>query len=270
MAITQLKTNYDFCKQEFISVISHELKTPLSSVIGFLDVLRDEICSIEKESGIESDYDSKQKSQISNCLKYISEINQAAIDMNELIHDLLDVGQVASGRFSVDLSNNVEVKDFIMRSVRLNQDYAIKRGISLKVEIAEGIDYIHLDSKRMKQVLTNLLSNAIKYSNRGSEVRVICKNISPHPLYKGLKSDPEFLEISVIDQGFGMNQSQIQVAFQKYKTASNHNSTTIDSFGLGLPIAKHLIEMQKGILEVESEPNQGTKMIMKFPYADEQ
>lgn len=81
----------------------------------------------------------------------------------------------------------------------------------------------------MKQILTNLISNAVKYSPRHSEIKIICKN-----------SDG-FLEISVIDQGFGMSTPQIQTAFQKYQTIQNPNSDSVDSFGLGLAITKHLV-----------------------------
>jgi signal transduction histidine kinase len=106
----------------------------------------------------------------------------------------------------------------------------------------------------------------VKYSPKQSEVKIICRNISPHPLLASTKPNPEFLEILVIDQGFGMNEEQVKNAFEKYQTIQNPNSGTVDSFGLGLPIAKHLVEMQNGIIEVKSELNVGTEIKLRFPY----
>lgn len=247
---------------EFLSAISHELKTPLHSIMGFSDILRDEIGNIKSDSVSISD----NSNSVTECLDYISEITQAALEMSDLISDLLDVGQVSSGNFSADLSDKIDITDVIKRAVRLNHSYALRGNISFKVEITEGIKFIKLDAKRMKQVLTNLISNAVKYSPKQSEVRIICKNVAPHPLMAGIKPNPEFLEISIIDQGFGMTPTQVQTAFQKYQTIPNPNSGKVDSFGLGLPITKHLVELQNGTIEIISEINQGTEMKLRFPY----
>lgn len=239
------------CRNDFLSAITHELKTPLNAIIGFSNVLREDITN---------------PNLLADCLDYISEINRAAVEMNELIGDLLDVGAIASGSFSVDLSHDIDVADVLKRAIRINHDYALKRNVSLKLEISEDVKLMKLDEKRMKQVLTNLISNAVKYSPKQSEVKIICRNVAPHPLLVSTKPNPEFLEILVIDQGFGMNEEQVKTAFEKYQTIQNPNSGTVDSFGLGLPIAKHLVELQNGIIEVKSELNVGTEIKLKFPY----
>lgn len=179
--------------------------------------------------------------------------------MNELIHDILDVEAAAlSGNFSVDLSKEIAVRDTIKRSVRINYDYSLKRNVTLQSEISDEIKLIKLDAKRMKQILTNLISNAIKYSPKQSAVKITAKN--------SFENNQEFLEICVADQGFGMTNSQIQTAFQKYQTIQNPNSGSVDSFGLGLSITKQLVELQNGKLEVKSRVGQGTEMKLKFPY----
>lgn len=233
----QPKSCTAFSPNEFLSAISHELKTPLNAIIGFSDVLREELGNGGSSA---------------ECLDYISEINRAAIEMNEVVSDLLDVGQVASGNFSVDLSCKINVADVVKRSVRLNYSYALRGNVSLKVEGLEKLSLVQLDEKRLKQILTNLVSNAIKFSSEGSEVKVVCKE------------EGDFLEISVIDQGFGMTTSQIETAFQKYQTFPNSNSGKVDSFGFGLPIVKHLVELLKGTIEVFSEINKGTEMRLRF------
>ncbi len=231
--ISEPESEEHFSNAEFLSAIVHELKTPLNAIIGFADVLSDEIAN-----------PSSQK----DALSCVAEIKQAASDMNELIHDILDVAQNSSGNFSVDLSQAIDLRDVLKRAVRLNYDYSLRRNVSLKLEIAEDVNAAKLDAKRMKQVLTNLISNAVKYSTTQSEVKIICKYSA------------EFLEISVIDQGFGMTKTQIKTAFEKYQTIQNPNSGKVDSFGLGLPITKQLVELQNGAIEVTSEVGKGTQM----------
>jgi signal transduction histidine kinase len=257
LMMTNKSNSWDFSKRQntsqnnpsdFLSSIVHELKTPLNAIIGFADVVKDEMQAAVLDSGI------SVSATINECLDYIGEIEKAAWEMNELIHDLLDVGQVASGSFSVDLNRKIDISDAIKRSVRMNYDYAIKRKISIEVEIDDNVRPINLDAKRMKQILTNLICNALKYSREGSNVRVSCQKIE------------EQLEIIVADQGFGMSDEELKIAFSKYQTIANENSSQVDSFGLGLPITKQLVELQNGTIEVDSKVNKGTQIKLKFPY----
>jgi len=133
------------------------------------------------------------------------------------------------------------------------------RGIKLNVEVAEDVSLIKLDMRRMKQVLTNLISNAVKYSPNNSSVTISAKNLIS-------ENNQKQLEIIVSDQGFGMTKEQINLAFQEYQTIANPNSGKVDSFGLGLPITKKLVELQKGTIETTSEVGKGTQMILRFPY----
>ena len=242
---TQSSPSININSSEFLSAIVHELKTPLNAIISFSEILKEDLSN--QDSTLE-------------CMDYLKEINIAAVEMNELIHDILDVKSPSnSGNFSVDLSNTIDLSDIIKRSIKLNYGYSLKRNISLKTEITTILKPINLDAKRMKQIVTNLISNAVKYSPRQSEVKITARNLSENNI--------EFLEICVIDQGFGMTQDQIQTAFQKYQTIQNPNSGSVDSFGLGLPITKQLVELQNGSLEVKSEINQGTEIKLKFPYS---
>jgi len=226
---------------DFISAITHELKTPLNAILGFIDILQEEMSSPNPKSREE-------------CLSYIKEIKQTAFEMSELVHDLLDVGAINSRNFSVDMSKKIDVYDVVERAVKLNYDYALRRNISLKTEITKALNPINLDAKRLKQILTNLISNSIKYSPQNTEVKISAEIINK-----------KFLEIKIVDQGFGMTESQIEIAFQKYQTISNPNSGAVDSFGLGLPIVKQLTELMNGKIEMKSEVNVGTEVMLKFP-----
>ena len=231
-----------FAQSEFLSAICHELKTPISAIISFSEILREDI---------------KNPKLITDCSDYIKEINSAANDLNELVHDLLDVEQALSGDFSVDLNKKIDVGDIIKRSIRINYDYSLKRGILIKSEISDDVKPINLDPKRMKQILSNLISNALKYSPHHSEVVVMVKNIN---------TAVSAIEITVRDNGFGMTDEQIKTAFSKYETISNPNSGKVDSFGFGLPITKQLVEAQGGSIEIGSKVGIGTEMKLIFPY----
>ncbi|NBV06270.1 MAG: sensor histidine kinase [Proteobacteria bacterium] len=233
----------DTSPTDFLNSIIHELKNPLNVIIGFSEILRDE---------------DNYKVSPEERAEYLKDINESANDLNDLVHDILEVNSGTSGNFSVDLSKEIDVKNLIKRSVKLNYDYSLTRGITIKTEIAEDLSTIKLDTKRMKQILANLISNSIKYSPEKTEIKISAKNI--------FEDEQKYLQIMIIDQGFGMTKEQIQLAFQKYKTFQNPNSGKVDSFGLGLPIVKHLVELQRGTIVIESEIERGTKMIVKFPY----
>ncbi len=230
-------------KQDFLNSIIHELKNPLNVIIGFSHILRNEknyqVSEIERK-------------------EYLKDISESANDLNELIHDLLDVGLLNSSNFSVDLSKEIEVSELIKRVVKLNRDYAMSRKIKLESDVAPDVAKIKLDEKRTKQILANLISNSVKYSSENTTINIIAKNIR--------QKNQNYLQISVIDQGFGMSSDQVKIALQKYRTIANPNSGKVDSFGLGLPIVKQLVEAQNGQIKIKSQLNKGTEVIIKFPY----
>jgi len=246
------KTDSSFVA-DFLPAVVHDLKTPLNAITVFADLLQEDI--------------SGGKVSQEELLDYVCEIKKAAVDMNELVHDLLDVNSVNSGNFAVDLSKKIVVGDAIRRAVRVNRDYGLRRGINIDLIVDPDVSEMKLDEKRIKQIVSNLVSNALKYSPSKTTVKVTCKNIAPHPLVADRKPNPEFLEIAVIDQGFGMSDSQLRDIFNKYQTFNNPNSGRVDSLGLGLAIVKQLVELQNGAIEIISNPNQGTTVKVRFPYA---
>jgi signal transduction histidine kinase len=223
----------------------HELKNPISAISGISQILREE-----------KDYNLSDSERID----YLNCIDESVNDLNELVHDLLDVSSDGNEEttFSVDLTREIDVKEIVRRSVRLNKDYASRSGIKIDSEIVDDVYLIRLDLKRTKQILANLISNSIKYSPKKTTIKIVLKNI--------IKNEKKYLEISVSDQGFGMSEEQVKIAFEKYKTIKNPNSGKVDSFGLGLPIVKELVELQKGNIQVISSLGKGTNMIITFPY----
>lgn len=232
-----------FQSSDFINSIIHEIKNPLNAIICFSEFLKQEVKNLKLAE---------------ECADYASEINQAANDLSEIVEDLLDVGSMASGNFSVDLDNEISVKELIRRVIKLNYDLSLRRKIRLTMHISDDVSVIKLDMKRMKQILANLVSNAIKYSDENTEIMLSVRNI--------IKDEKKLLQISVVDQGFGMDEEQVNRAFEKYQTIENPNSGIVDSFGLGLPITKQLVELQNGKISVKSEVGKGSEFILEFPY----
>lgn len=237
-AIASKEIEFQTADSQFLYSIIHELKTPLNAISGFSEILSDEM----KEEKISREA----------CNNYIKEIREAADDLNSLIHDILDLNQVCAKNFSIDLSKKIDISEVIKKAMRLNQSYAMRCGVSIILEIDENVKPINLDAKRMKQIMMNLISNSIKYSKAETAVKITAKSVG------------EFLEISVSDQGFGMNEKQLKIAFEKYGTIANENSAKVDSLGLGLPITKQLVELQNGIIEAKSAIGVGTEIKIIF------
>ena len=232
--------------------ITHDLKNPLFAIISLSEILCSEL-AVENFGDLDVE---KMKKLLIETRSGLGDITLVAEDMLSLVQDLLDVSAVSSGSFSVDLSKEIDVKELILRSVRVNKDFAMRMGVSLRSEVEEDVSLARLDMRRMKQVLANFISNSIKYSPKQTTVTVSAKNV----IIEGAKH----LQIVVKDQGFGMTSEQLKMAFEKYQTIANPNSDKVDSFGLGLPLAKELIEKQEGKLIAQSAPNEGTRMEMVF------
>ncbi len=243
-------TTFSSC--EFLSAITHELKTPLSAIISMSEILAENLAALSSKNFSAANLE-KNSELLTESKSCVTDIASVTSDMFSLVHDILDVSKISSGKFSVNLNSEIDLRDVVKRAVKLNYDYSLKRNVAIKVEISDEVKLVKLDEKRMKQIFTNLISNAVKYSPVGSEVKISAQ----------IKNN--FLEICISDQGFGMTQSQIQTAFQKFQTIENPNSGSVDSFGLGLPITKQLVELQGGEIFVESKVGEGTRMKIIFP-----
>lgn len=231
----------NFNKSEFLAAISHDIRNPISAIKSFLYLIRT------------SDHMPPEE-----ITELAQDVENCANEVLEFISDLMDVNQVASGEFSIDLSKEIDIANIIRRSIRVNRDFARKRKIEIVGKIDDDVPYIKLDARRVKQILVNLISNSIKYSRADTEVKVYL-----HKIFEGSK---EKMQIIVEDQGFGMTPDQIKIALQKYGTIQNENSGRVDSFGLGLPLVKKLVELQNGIMDIDSKIGVGTKVILTFEF----
>lgn len=230
----------NFNKSEFLAAISHDIRNPLSAIVSFAHLIQD-----------------NQEATPEEIKEWSGDIEHCASDVLQFINDLMDVNQIASGEFSIDVTHKIDIAEIIRRSIRVNKDFAMRRRIKINSQISSDATPINLDQRRMKQILVNLISNSIKYSKEDTEIQVSAKRI--------IDTRP-ILQIIVKDRGFGMTPEQIDIAMQKYGRVENENTGKIDSFGLGLPLVKQLVEAQNGKMEIESTAGVGTKIILTFQY----
>lgn len=227
----------DRMKNEFISAAAHELNTPLTSIIGYAELLND--------SEVYGGFDEKQKKD------FLLEILSRGEALEKVISDLLDVSHFESGQpIRLNLTA-IDPRAMISRLLRRFQ--LLSPLHRLEMEIVDELPLsLQLDEYRLNQVLENLLSNAIKYSPQGGVITI------------RLLAAEDRLAIDVIDQGIGMNEEQVARVFDKFYRADASN-TAIRGLGLGMSIVKRIIEAHKGHIEVASTLGEGTTVHISLP-----
>ena len=222
----------DQMKNEFIGVINHELKTPITAVLSGLEVI--------KMHGTDK-FDESQK-------KLLSIMENSGRDMLKLANNLLDLSKIESGKIVI-YPEHFPLINMLEEVVQSLKPEAEKKNVKIKTKIDEAISTIHADSVRLKQVLFNLIDNAVKYTGEDSTV-----NITASTAGKNIK-------IEVKDSGIGIKKENIGNIFDKFaKRAAGYKGT-----GLGLYISKSFIEAHNGKIEVESEFGKGATFRILIP-----
>ncbi|PLX96763.1 MAG: hypothetical protein C0621_01470 [Desulfuromonas sp.] len=226
----------DRMKNEFISVAAHELRTPLTSVIGYSELLLGD--------PQESLFSAAQRQEY---LGYIMEKGEL---LEQIIDDLLDLGRIETGRRIILNPRPCEMVHLIKEVVQHHQQETQKHQFIL--DCPDKCVAIDVDQAKMLRVFDNLLSNAVKYSPQGGAIRIS----------GGI--DREWMTISIADGGLGMEEEQIQRAFDKFYRADMRN-TAIGGLGLGLTICKGIVEAHGGKIWLESRLGEGTIVSFSLP-----
>ena len=214
-------------KSEFLSRMSHDLRTPMNAILGYGQIL-------ELDKGL-----------VPDCKDMVQEILKAGTHLLELINDVLDLARIESGHLNV-VYQEVDCHLLVVEAMQLINPLAVQRNISLHYE--PGLDetaFIHVDPKRLKEVLLNLLSNAIKYNHEDGVVMI-----------KSMKSSDNYYRIEVSDNGEGLSEEQMQRLFQPFERLGAENST-IEGSGIGLVICKRILAAMGGSIGVESSVGEG-------------
>lgn len=242
-------------KSEFISIVSHELRTPLTSIKNSIDILLSGRCG-EKTPSAE---------------KFLTMAKQNVTRLSGIINDLLDISKIEAGKMDFHFKP-VEIHTVIDYVKSALSELAKEKSLTIVTDEKTDLPEISADSQRLEQVLTNLLSNAIKFTPEGKKItiRSDLKNseeLKYHPCFaddmKRLKGD--YIVVSVEDEGIGIDENELLHVFDKFAQIENSLSRKVGGSGLGLPIAKQLLDAHKGAIWCESELNKGSKFYFALP-----
>ncbi len=226
-------------KSAFLANMSHEIRTPMNAILGFSELLRNEL------------RDAKHR-------KYVQSIRFSAASLLQLINDILDMSKIEAGVMELrsEPTDPREICDFIRT---LFFESALKKGLKLECHLAPDLPRaLLIDRVRLRQILVNLVGNAIKFTDCGQvDVRISSQ--------KQPGSSQVTLAIEVMDTGVGIPQDKQDAIFKPFVQAGAHREKEIQGTGLGLSIVKRLMEMMGGAVTVASTPGKGSVFSLRFP-----
>lgn len=232
--ITEIK-NLEKMRSEFVANVSHELKTPLTSIKGFVETL--------KAGAIEDN---------EAAVRFLSIIEDEADRLNRLISDILSLSEIENKK-SMPRNEIIDTQEKIMEIVSLLQNQAIHKSISLNAKIEADVSKLKGDTDQFKQMLINLVDNALKYTPEGGAIEVAAYNLENNVV------------IRIKDNGIGIPKEHIPRLFERFYRVDKARSRNVGGTGLGLAIVKHIVLQFKGKIEVQSEVGKGTEFILSIP-----
>jgi len=223
-------------KSQFLANMSHELRTPLNAIIGFSDLIQ-----------------SRMFGPISDRYRdYAGNILTSGNHLLGLINDVLDLAKLEAGQLELH-DEDVDLVEMIATSLHFVEPQARKSDVQLSHIIDERARFIRADERRLRQAVVNLLSNAVKFTPAAGSVRIVCAHTDSGVL------------IVVSDTGVGMALAEIPKAMQPFGQIDSTITRKYEGTGLGLPLAKDLVELHGGTLTIESQVNVGTTVTIVLP-----
>jgi two-component system cell cycle sensor histidine kinase PleC len=225
-------------KSQFLANMSHELRTPLNAIIGFSQIIKEETMG---PIGLPRYAD------------YANDIFCAGEHLLALINNVLDISKIQAGKLNLK-EEPVDLQETVQGSLAAVSAQALKNKVSLHVDLPPTLPPIRADAVAMRQILINLLSNAVKFTPEGGEVTVSVE-----------RAKDGGLALVIADTGIGMNEEEIAIAVEPFRQVENALTKKYDGTGLGLPIARRLVELHGGRLEIASVKNLGTVIRAHLP-----
>ena len=228
-------------KSQFLANMSHELRTPLNAIIGFSDML---------SLGLTGELPAHRVDRTQQ-LEYARIINHSGQHLLDIVNDLLDLAKIDAGKFAVE-SGETDPYQIANLSAEIVGEAAQAAGLRLTVECEDGLPPVIADERRLKQVLLNLLTNAIKFTGAGGTVVLTVRRAAADILFE------------VRDTGIGMTPEEIKIALQPFGQLDTGFNRRHDGTGLGLPLARSLIELHGGTLDIHSDKGRGTTVTVRL------
>jgi PAS domain S-box-containing protein len=225
-------------KSNFLANMNHELRTPLNAILGFSEMLN---------LGTAGSLQPRVKD-------YVEVIHKSASHLKEIVNDVLDFASIEAGKIEL-VEETFHPSAIINACVEIVSGHARARGLKIAIENSNAeLADIRGDERRLRQVLLNLLSNAMKFSNPGGAIAVRAR----------LLAAGDFV-IEIHDHGAGMSKDEIAIALERFGQVDAGLERRHEGTGLGLPLARSLIELHGGTLHIESEKGRGTTAIITLP-----
>ncbi|MFO1518957.1 MAG: HAMP domain-containing sensor histidine kinase [bacterium] len=242
-------------KGEFLAIMSHELRTPLTAVIGFSELLLEEVVG---------ELNAEQK-------EYLREVVDNSEHLLGLINSILDLSKVESGKMDLNIEpfNLAEVVREVKGTVR---PLLKKKGLQFEVDMPVKLPVMEADERKIRQILLNLLSNAIKFTPEGGNINLQVRHSTNGKglwVYPAVKDTTPFEEgyfkISLEDTGIGMKEKDLEEIFDPFRQVDSSYTRKYQGTGLGLALTKQFVEMQGGMIWVESEYQKGSRFTLILP-----
>jgi signal transduction histidine kinase/putative methionine-R-sulfoxide reductase with GAF domain len=230
-------------KSEFLANMSHELRTPLNAIIGFSEVLAEQMFG---------DVNDKQ-------MEYLKDIHSSGQHLLALINDVLDLSKIEAGKMELDLSC-FDLGLLLEHSATLVRERAQRHGLSLELDVGDGLGEWVADARKVKQIVVNLLSNAVKFTPNGGSVSVRARHLNGVDGRAG-----DWAEVSVTDTGVGIASEDQAMVFEEFRQAGGDVLRKAEGTGLGLALVKRFVELHGGAVTLDSAPGHGSTFRFTLP-----
>ncbi len=235
--ITEMK-KVEYVKSQFVSMVAHELKTPMAAVLGFLNIILDPSLQITPEQ--QKDYMSRSKNRLQGLL--------------EMVNDLLDISRMEMKTKSRELKE-LSVGGIVKSTVDFLELELKKKGVTVTSRYQEDLPLIKADNNEITRLFTNIIGNSIKYNKDNGTIDI------------DVSTSGNFIVTKISDTGIGMKPEDKARLFSEFYRIKNEHTRSISGTGLGLSIVKRIAESYSGKVEVESEYGKGSTFIVYLPYS---
>jgi len=230
-------TELDQLKSEFLAMVSHELKTPLTSIIGYSTYL----------------LNMTPQEQISEIADGLTTISRNGYILLDLINKLLEFSKIEAGKLDAEWEQ-FDLKEIAEEVLMIALPMAREKNLQLSLIPHDFHETIEADRQKIKQIILNLVSNAVKFTEKPNS-RILIH----------LDAKDDFVQVAVSDQGIGISQQDQGVVFERFRQLDAATSRKLGGTGLGLSIVKKFIDIHHGKIWVESEPDKGSIFIFQIP-----